>query len=183
MRQLLITIIILLYSCLALAKPDYQIDLILFAQNAHTKHSLKESINLPLIPIPTNAIVLKTNSAKVPKPYYLLPRSYSSLKDHDYLLSRKSSYPVLGHYSWRQPASNQSRVALPLTEHHGWKIQGTLQITQSTYYYFNATLQASSPDTPQTSFTVIQKQRLKSNVIYYLDHEQLGMLVRIHPIS
>ncbi|CZR30982.1 Uncharacterised protein [Legionella pneumophila] len=74
-------------------------------------------------------------------------------------------------------------VALPKINHNGWQIQGTLKVRQSNYYLFDADLQCLSPGNQETSFTVSQKQRLKGSTIYYLDHPQLGMLVKIHKIA
>lgn len=112
-------IISLLYSCFVFAKPSYQIDLIIFAQNtASFQHDMLLT-DVPLIPMSTNANFLKPSSGKTLKPYFLLPGSYSSLHDHYYQLSHRSRYPVLGHYSWRQPANSQTTVALPRVEQSG----------------------------------------------------------------
>lgn len=183
MQRLLIITISLLYSCFALAKPSYQIDLIIFAQQAMAVQNSELSTDMPLVPMNAHALSLKTNSGKVPQLYCLLPNSYSSLQDQYYQLSRRSHYPVLGYYSWRQPANNQSTVALPLAEHNGWQMQGTLHVRESNYYSFDAKLQISPPNNPQSSFTVSQKQRLKENVIYYLDNDQIGIVVKIHKVT
>ncbi|MCW8444030.1 peptidoglycan binding protein CsiV [Fluoribacter gormanii] len=180
MERLIIITLSLLYSCLTLAKPSYQIDLIIFAQ-PNQNRSL--SIDTPLIPTNANAIYLKTDTDKSGKPYHLLSPSSSSLRDEYYLLSRRSNYQVLGHYSWRQPANNQSTVALPFVDHYGWQMQGTLNVKQSNYYFFDAEFQVSPPNNPQSSFTVSQKQRLKDDVVYYLDNAQIGMLVKIHKVG
>lgn len=183
MQRLLIITISLLYSSFALAKPGYQIDLIIFAQQPTAAQNAELPADTPLIPLSPNAIALKSGAGKVEKPYSLLTNSSSSLKDQYYLLSRRSSYPVLGHFSWKQPANNQSTVALPLVEHNGWQMQGTLRVVETNYYTFNADLQVSPPNNPQSSFTVLQKQRLKDNIVYYLDNDHLGMLVKIHKLT
>jgi hypothetical protein len=181
MQRLLIITLTLLYSSLVLAtKPEYQIDLIIFAQHPTMIRSDTLPKDAPLIPINQGTISLKQSSSKMPKNYSLLPNSYSSLKDEYYQLSRRSPYSVLAYYSWRQPANNQSAVALPLTEHSGWQMQGTLRVSQSSYYSFDAYLQVSPPSNPQSSFTVSQKQRLKGDKVYYLDNDHIGMVVKIH---
>lgn len=176
----LIIIFSMLYSCLALAKPSYQIDLILFA---HPNQSSGITVDAPPIPLNSNSISLETDTEKSGKPYHLLPASHSSLQDEYYLLTRKSHYQVLGHYSWRQPSNNQSKVTLPFVDHNGWQIQGILNVKQSNYYSFDAELQISPPSNPQESYIVSQKQRLKGNVVYYLDNAQIGMLVKIHQLT
>ena len=180
MDRLIIITLSLLYSCLTLAKSSYQIDLIIFAQPNQNREL---SVEAPLIPTNANAISLKSDTKKSGKPYHLLSPSSSSLHDEYYLLTRKSRYQVLGHYSWKQPANNQSTVALPFVDHNGWQMQGTLNIKQSNYYSFDAELQVSPPNNPQSSFTVSQKQRLKDDVVYYLDNAQIGMLVKIHKVG
>jgi hypothetical protein len=105
------------------------------------------------------------------------------LRDEYYQLSRKSTYQVLGQFTWKQPANNQNKVSLPLTQHNGWQMQGTIRVRQGTYYQLDTELQLSPPYDPQSFFSVNQKQRLNKNVIYYLDHPQIGMLVKIHPLT
>jgi hypothetical protein len=177
MDRLIIIILSILYSSLALSGSSYQIDLIVFA---HPNQNSGVTVDTPLIPLSSNAITLQTDTTKSGKPYRLLPASQSSLGDEYYLLTRKGHYQVLGHYSWRQPANNQSKIALPFVDQHGWQMQGTLNVRQSNYYSFESELQLSPPNNPQQSFTVSQKQRLKDNVIYYLDNAQIGMVVKIH---
>lgn len=180
MLRLFILTISILYSCSALAKSSYQIDLILFAHPKGADKNTKLVMDSPLIPISNNAISLKTGSTNS---YGLLAASQSELRDEYYQLSRKSHFQVLAHYSWRQPSTNQSKVALPITNHNGWLMQGTVRVRQSNYYLFDADIQLSPPNNPQSSFTVLQKQRLKGSVVYFLDHPQVGMLVKIHKIS
>lgn len=181
MYHLIILIISILYSCFALAKNSYQIDIILFA-HPQSAHNVSDS-NAPLIPVSKNATPLKNNPARSSQPYNLLPPSKSGLRDEYYLLSRKSKFRVLGQYSWKQTNSNQNTVAIPKVEHQGWLMQGTMHIQQGSYYLFDAKLQCSAPSNPQGSFMVSQKQRLKDNVVYYLDHPQIGMVVKIHKLS
>ncbi|HDO7798781.1 TPA: hypothetical protein P5R21_001834 [Legionella pneumophila] len=183
MIRLLIITISVLCSGLTIAKSSYQIDLILFAQPQNGVKSIKSDSPVPLIPVSPNAIQLHSDNNKKHMPYTLLPRSQSKLSDQHYLLSRKSQFQILGHYSWRQPAKSDSLVALPKINYNGWQIQGTLKVRQSNYYLFDADLQCLSPGNQETSFTVSQKQRLKGSTIYYLDHPQLGMLVKIHKIA
>lgn len=183
MRLLSIITLSLFYSCIATAKSNYQIDLIVFAVQTANTQDVKLSSDSPLIPITANAISLKAASGKEVKPYSLLPRSYSRLNDQYYLLSRKSGYPVLGHYSWRQPVNSKSKVALPLAEAKGWQMQGTFRVTDGVYYSFDANLQVSPPSNPHSSFAVTQKQRLKENTLYYLDNERIGMVVKIHKVA
>lgn len=180
MLRLFMLTISILYSGSVLAQSQYQVDLILFAhpQNGDKNSSL--AMPSPFLPIGQNAISLKPDSSKN---YGLLPNSKSGLQDEYYLLSRKSRYQVLGHYSWIQPGNNQNNVALPQINRNGWQVQGTVRVRQSNYYLFNADLQLSPPDNPESSFILSQTQRLKGSTVYFLDHPQVGMLVKIHKLT
>jgi hypothetical protein len=180
MYRLIILTIGILCSGFTLAKSSYQVDLVLFAYPQSTDKNSNMALNTPLIPISKNAITLKNDSKK---PYGLLSASQSELRNEYYLLSRKSHYQVLGHYSWVQPSNNQSSVALPNINHNGWQIQGTVRVRQSNYYLFDTDIQCSPPNNPQSSFTVKQKQRLKNNLVYFLDHPQVGMLIKVHKLT
>ncbi|MDP3268311.1 MAG: CsiV family protein [Legionella sp.] len=181
MSRLLILTLSVLYASFIWAKPAYQIDLIVFAHKNNISMS-HEDITAPLLPVSKNAIPLLTNSGKSSKPYHLLPTSQSQLRDEYYQLSRKSGYQVLGHYSWLQNASSQSIVALPTTSRNGWQIQGTVQVRQSNYYLIDADLQCTTPANNEFSINVKQKQRIKGNLVNYLDHPQIGILVKVHKI-
>ncbi len=180
MLRLFILTISILYSCFTLAKSNYQVDLIIFSYPQSGDKSNNLTMNSPLIPISNNAITLKSDSTK---PYGLLSPSKSGLRDQYYLLSRKSHYQVIGHYSWQQPNNNHSSVALPKVSQNGWQMQGTVRVRQSNYYLFDADLQLSPPNNPQSSFVVSQKQRLKGSLVYFLDHPQIGMLIKIHKLA
>lgn len=183
MPRLFIITISILFSGFAMAKAMYQIDLILFANPQNTAKNTVSGSDIPLIALNKNAIALKSSTNKSVKPYNLLPPSQSLLKDEYYLLSRKSKYQVLGQYSWRQPLNNQSYVSLPNISRNGWQMEGAIKIIQGTYYQIDADLQFSPPGNPKTSFTVTQKQRIKGDTVHYLDHPQIGMIIKIHKLT
>ena len=157
----------------------YQVDLIVFnhiGQNTSTVPSL-----VPLMPPSSQgAIPLVLHPSPTLTPYHLLPASSSQLRNEYWALNRKPQYQVLFHYSWLQSTKNQQPIALSTLPIGGWNIEGTLSIKQNNYYLLDTNLLFSSP---QTAFKLSQKQRLKPNVVYYLDHPQAGMLIKIHAMS
>lgn len=179
MYPLVLFILSLLFSGFTWANKEYQIDLILFA---HATPVSELALDGPLIDLTEKALTLSPDPTKSGRPFKLLAHSYSSLNDAYYQLTHKPAYQVLGYYSWRQPLMSQTKVALPVINHNGWQLQGTISVIQNTYYTFNANLRASPPSKPESSLALIQKQRLKENVVYYLDHTHLGMLVKIHKV-
>lgn len=180
MLRIFIITISILYACTALAKGNYQIDVILFAHPQNANKSSALELNSPLLPVSKNVIRLKAAQGKSLKPYTLLSLSQSSLRDEYYLLSRKSHYQVLGHFSWIQSTANQDAIALPNIETKGWQVQGTLRVRESNFYTLDADLQGTPPSHPESSFTITQRQRLKGGMVYYIDHAQIGMIVKIN---
>ena len=175
-KRLVIVVFSLLYASLALAR-SYQVDVLLFAQPGEYSTLEKAKAPFPFLPIKRNAIRLGRNSNEL---YAILKPSQSHLLDEYYVLAHKSSYPVLGHYSWKQSSTKTIRVRLPYLNNKGWIIKGTVQVVAGNYYRFNSELQCSAPDNPQAVFTVSHRQGLEPGKIYYFDHAQLGMLVTIH---
>lgn len=181
MCRLLLLTICLLNACISSAASSYQIDLILFAHSHMTEKANETTRASVLIPVNKNAISLQNVASK--GSYQLLKASQSTLSDEYYQLTHKKRYQVLAHYSWRQPAGNQSAVAIPAVTNKGWQMQGTLRVRQSNYYLFDSELQFAPPGESQAAFTVNQKQRLKPNVVYYLDHPQIGMIIKVHALT
>jgi hypothetical protein len=182
MIRIILLILCSIFSSLSLAASNYQVDLIIFANPQTNINESALDTTIPLVTANQSAIPLGIgNNAR--STYQIMSPTISGLKDQNYLLSRRSNYQVLGHFSWRQPAKNQSKVVLPKIDTKGWQIEGTLKVIQSNYYSVNAELQCSPPSFPDKSFTVSQTARVKGGEIYYFDHQQIGMLIKIHPVS
>ena len=151
----------------------------------HLKASLTptENAQTPLAPDMHHAIPLQTDVSEMMTPYHTLPVSTSHLRNEYWALNRKPQYQVLFHYTWLQPGNNQRPIALTQVNRGGWNVEGTLRIRRSNYYLLDTDLVFSAPNSTQTAFVFAQKQRLKPGVVYYLDHPQAGMLIKIHQIT
>ena len=181
MSRVILVLIAVSYCGFTFAKNIYQVDLIVFAHPQNVNDL--QDIQTPLLPVDKKTRVLSPSSQKSEKLYTLLPQSQSGLHDEYYLLNRKSQFKVLAHYTWRQSAKEQDKVALPRMSNKGWLMQGTLKVQQGNYYTFNTNLQFSPPSNPIAAFTVAQKQRIEEGKVYYLDHPYVGMVVKIHRIN
>ncbi|MCP0914224.1 peptidoglycan binding protein CsiV [Legionella sp. 27cVA30] len=159
----------------------YQVDLIIFAQPASSQG--EESLSSLVAPSTRQAILLQKNAERGNPPFRLLPPSRSQLRGEFWTLRNKSAYQVLAHYSWLQPSNNKRPVAVAIVDQNGWNVEGTLAIQQSSYYSLDANLLFSAANSNRGSFLISQKQRLKGGVVYYLDHPQAGMLIKIHKVS
>jgi hypothetical protein len=186
MSRVFIFLSCLLWAAVVLATPAsslYQVDMILFAY-LQSSPLTNENITPPLLTTGTVApIVLQHGISNSRAPYHLLSSSNSQLKNEYWALNRKPEYRVLFHYTWLQKANNQRPVELSEQNQGGWTIEGTMRIRQSNYYLLDTDIVFSTPDKPQTAFVFSQKQRLKPDVVYYLDHPQAGMLIKIHQIT
>ena len=176
---------LLLCSQLCLAEDErialYQVDMIVF-EHTSTLNQLEQNTT-PLLPQASkNATPLKTTISSDMTPYHLLPPSSSRLQS-DYLrLNKLPDYRVLAHYSWLQPNSSKQTLRLPDTQEQGWTMRGEMRIKKTNYYALNINLLLSK-DRPESTVLLSQYQRLQPNVVYYLDHPHVGMLVTIHEIS
>ncbi|WP_028387710.1 CsiV family protein [Legionella fairfieldensis] len=172
-------------SCVIRAKeppPLYQIDLIIFTHQPSSANPVTLSLNSTLSSDNFQAIPLRTVSHKDFIPYHLLPSSSSQLQQEYRALHRKPQYRVLLHYSWLQPYNNQQAIQLPKVIQEGWELEGRLRIRRSNYYLLNAELLFSPLTGHQTPFTVSQNQRIKGGSVYYFDHPQVGMLIKVHQL-
>jgi hypothetical protein len=157
----------------------YQIDLIVFThQNSQAEENGVSAVASNM----HHAIPLQ-GSTEAMTPYHLLPASFSHLRNEYWALNRKPNYQVLFHYTWLQPSNNQRAIALPANSQHGWNVEGTLRVRQSNYYLLDTDLVFSTSGNQQTAFTFSQKQRLKPGTVYYLDHPQAGMLIKVQKVA
>ena len=186
MLRIIIFTCLCLFSCLVSAKkntPLFQVDMIVFT-TSQTSASSNEHHRPPLVaPTINQAIPLQTTTSKAITPYHLLPGSSSQLRDEYWALNHRPQYQILFHYSWLQPSNNKKPMALSFTNKAGLNVEGSVQIQQSNYYLLDTALLFSAPERTNAAFMFTQKQRLKPGVVYYLDHPQAGMLIKVHTIT
>lgn len=184
MLKLASLLCLFLSSCLAQASQSstlYQVDMIVFTHQQTTMP--RAPVIPPIAPDIQTAIPLNNNISSMMTPFHMLPASSSQLRNEYWALNRKAEYRVLAHYTWLQPGNNQRAIALPSTNHNGWNIEGTMRIRQSNYYLLDTNLLFSAQNGNQTAFLFSQKQRLKPKTVYYLDHPQAGMLIKVHQVA
>ena len=181
-----IWITIILFSGFLQAKetpPFYQIDLIVFTHQQNFDSPEELSLSSTLSSKNAHSNQLKTAISKEISPYHLLPPSFSQLRQEYWALHRKPEYRVLFHYTWLQPHNSQQPLILPTILREGWQVEGSLRIRKSNYYLLDTELLFSPSTSNQSPFVFSQKQRLKGGEIYYLDHPQAGMLIKVHQLA
>jgi hypothetical protein len=172
-----------LFSPLALAAPPQamdQVDIILFT---HLRTSFPLSHQQALPPGTDDALLLSNELSRDKRPYHRLAPSSSGLANAYWVLNHKPEYQVLLHYSWLQPRHKPHPVRIESRQPQAWDIEGTLHIQRGHYLFLDTAFLFSTKDMPDHSFVFQQKKRLKSNVVYYFDHPQAGMLIKVHPVS
>lgn len=168
-------------SMRAVAAPLYQVDVIVFTHQA-TLGAVEQANARSLSKSMQGAITLQPKTAEGLMPYQLLPAALSGLRQESWALRHQSNYHVLGQYAWLQPANSERAIALPSMTQGDWDVKGIIRVRQGHYYLLDTTL-LFSDTTHHESFAFAQTQRLKSNVVYYVDHPQAGLLIKIHTQS
>lgn len=185
MSRITSLICLFLLPCLSQANQQsslYQVDMIVFTHNTATQPD--STVVTPLlVPDMQHAIPLQNTVNSTVTPYHTLPASSSQLSGEYWALNHKTNYQVLAHYTWLQPANNQKAIALSAGNRNGWNVEGTLRIRRSNYYLLDTELLFSTHGNEQTAFLFSQKQRLKPGTVYYLDHAQAGMLIKVHQVT
>lgn len=184
LRVLLLTGLFFL-SFASIASPKrsfYQVDMIVFT---HQTTAPREEASAPLLAstYKQDAIALLPTASATMTPYHTLPTSSSSLRNEYFALHRNKAYDVVGHYTWLQPGNSQQPILLPQMVGANWNVEGTLRIRQSNYYLLDTDLLFSAFGQKKPAFAFTQKQRLKAGVVYYLDHPEAGMLIKIHKVA
>jgi len=112
-------------------------------------------------------------------------------------LRQSSSYSVLFHRAWRQPAyGDADAVNLPIQAIAGNgrdKIAGNVRLIRERFLHLDADLQmmpAGSNQNPVMNinaprvspvYSLKEKRRIKSNIIHYFDNPRFGMITRVTP--
>lgn len=169
-------------SSSAIAQSFYQVDIIGFQHHA-LEDTEEQFTPVNLIINNQKAIALNyANSTEEGLAYKMRPLQYSALKRESYILKQKPAYQILFHYSWLQPERNARTVKIPATKIAGLTIEGSFRIRKPSYYLFDSQLYLKS-EGQKSAFLIQQKQRMKEDSLYYLDHPQMGLLVKIHSIK
>ncbi len=154
-----------------------QVDLLIFT---HPSNDTSDSHDKPMLT--TNlkdAIPLQGIAHPSRVPYHRLPTSMSHLQREYWTLRHQPTYQIVAFESWLQPSTNRSTVILPNTPASEWSMEGGIRVLQSNYYLFTSELLFSKHSAPKTSFIFKQHQRLKPNQVYYIDHPEAGMLIKV----
>lgn len=163
--------------------PFYQVDLIIF-MHQHSPLTLTRAARLAFL----RSQLIKTKNTTFLKPpindeasslpYTLLPNSFSTLKTIASKLQQNPQYKLLADYSWLQPNSRQAIILSPQLA-NGWQITGSLKISGNHFYFLRTELFFFLPGSHEPCIMLNYQQRLLENKIFYIDHPQIGMIIKI----
>ncbi len=164
----------------------FQIEIIAFQINEKI-NSNENFPHYPALPEYTESVELSASDEQLEN-YMLLPPEFLKLNREENLISKKSNYQILFHYSWLQGDSSSQKVHLygPNEEQSQYVLNGTIQVKKGYYYSvaLNLDLQppqiALAPNSPK-HFVLNTKRKLKRNEMHYIDHPKFGLLIQIMP--
>jgi hypothetical protein len=160
----------------AKTESQIQVDMLIFSHNTQEKeHSYTH-----LKPA-ADAIAISSQITKASTNFHLLPSTSSQLKNEFWVLNRKPLYTVLANYSWIQPKNIKKSVKIPEIYNKGWEGKGTMSLIAGNYYRLSTNLQFVPPNQLPLHFE--QEQHIKEGKVYYLDHPQVGILIKIHQVG
>lgn len=181
-RILSVFILIVLSPCIYSNQDQslYQVDLVIYTYpNVFPYGEVSPKPRMLMgagIPLKISNLDETTNSL-----YHLLQPASSQLKKETEVLNHDPDYHAILNYSWVQSVSNQKPIIVEKIQINDWSIEGMVVIRKLNYYLFEFDLVFSS-DANKTNFSFQQKKYLKADNLYYLDHPQAGILIKIHPI-
>ncbi len=120
-----------------------------------------------------------------------LPASQFRMSNIEGALSRSRNYRPLLHIAWRQPGFGRASAQPVLIRRDGpasagQEITGTITLSRARYLHLTADLlfgSGSSPDVAEGAAPVrlLEKRRMRSREIHYLDNPYYGILVLVTP--
>lgn len=160
------------------AANQIQVDMILFtikSNNSSIYNNPDITTGLNFSPIKQPSFKVTTNN------YTVLPQRRSSLQEAYYTLQKNNNYTVLSSISWIYLPHNQ-KIELPYINNQGWNIKSKLRIATGLFYNLRSQLEFTTPSQPNKLQSIVFKHGLKNGISYYLDNEQLSMLIKIHTV-
>ena len=126
------------------------------------------------------------------------PAPATDLQSEKNALLKNPNYQILLDASWPETwSSDQSTITIPIASMDG-KLNGWMEITLGHYFDVHANLLLTVPTAtlqqlstngyfskwsqPNFTFQLLQKRRMRSNELNYLEHPLMGMLIKITPV-
>jgi len=164
--------------------PIYDVEIIVFLNNKGDTDG--ESLKIPGINNPSNY-----GRAFPEGEFTELAYKFYQLKSITESLEQSSDYNVLYHRAWRQLAYNSNNaVPYPLdsvADSENNSVTGSVKLKLENDLYLDVAVLLMSSNIPSDSSTgrpvqqLMEKQRIKSDQIYYFNHPYLSMIAKVTP--
>jgi hypothetical protein len=179
-RCFLISLIILIYSCVLQAKSEkwYHVEVIVF----ETKKDKQTVENLPIDPGKPSLSDVINLSTDLNSPVSLLPENKLALYSAKQKI--KKNYHLVMHKGWRQQIADSHVQKIHLTggkqlgADNQYEVDGTVLLSLNRY------LQAQSDLLLRKSNQTIRlkdSSRLRLDEIHYIDHPLYGVIIMVTP--
>jgi Peptidoglycan-binding protein, CsiV len=207
MRKRLVQLLTLVTICLSTmnlwAQELYQVEIIIFQQQANV--SQEQFISNPPLPAVAGAIELQPYQGHQ-QAYHLLPETAFKLTAEADKLIDDPNYQLLLHQAWAQPIDNPNTTRpvhiqagsleqYEILPFYQWKINGTLQLSQLSYFQLKVDLMLNLPIKEAQrmnlrvpyhalgqnvlSIPFNYQRRLSADQLYYIDHPIYALLIQI----
>lgn len=205
-----LSILSIIVSANLYASPFYQVEMIIFKQQAS---STGNDIEPPqhFFTQMTRAHKLQSVTGEDLQAYNLLPSQAWTLNKQAATLEDKGKKQILFHKAWVQPIlsstlnesvyfqggdindekgetlttiDNFDPDGPELTKEESTELQGLLTLTQHHFIHVHLSLLYENPDNNSINRIYLdQHQRVKENELHYFDNHELGILLTIKPYS
>jgi hypothetical protein len=179
-----------LYGCINTAIADsartYDVQVLIFS------HITPSTLQLEQWPIITAQPPATANSNSSPL------KLATQLASEKNVLTHNPNYKILFDGSWIKSLTTGSTVTLPVVSANE-KLNGTIDVTLGHYFTVNTNLLLTEPtsflkqidpthyfskwDQSHFTFQLLQKRRMRSDELNYLEHPVFGMLIKIIPVT
>ncbi|MCK5831637.1 MAG: hypothetical protein KAH20_15185 [Methylococcales bacterium] len=162
---------------------EYNIELIIFAQDQPTSEAFEEMESKIAWP---RRVAIKSNYKKVKRKNLALLKSYSKL-------NRGRDYQTIMYEAWTQKVSpNSYSRAVKISNEEG-TINGFFRLQRGHLVHMVVDIEYSPSDKNENSlsgeyenspiYRLNEKRRFKLNETHYLDHPKFGILARVSPVE
>ena len=169
--SLAMALALVFFSASVLAEGSaYQIELIIFSQAMPNTELLGQAAQ----PIHWPSGLTELSAYKKPE--------NTSLDDSYAALSKDPVYQPTLHIAWIQPVGDDGlSVPVHIQDGNGM-LNGYVQIQQDQGLHIMVDVEFSSHIGESVNYRLNEKQPIKFNEIYYLDHPKFGVVVKINPL-
>jgi hypothetical protein len=186
LQRILATALLGTSLCASAAEGDYEVELLIFAQNSYGGGTLPyDATAAGLTPPPVaDAAYLQPYNGAPFSQLEMLPGERLTLTD-DATRLRRQGYEILWHGGWFQHVSTGRNPSIRLSSNDG-RVDGVVKVDRNRYLHLRPDLllsRSSAVEAKPQQYRLQQSRRMRSEKLHYLDHPHFGILAIINPVE